>query len=54
MPATDNPDQVQSGNRTFTRQTLIVQGDFIRAEDLERATREARERNILITEIRRG
>jgi hypothetical protein len=49
-----DPDRVQQGNRSYTRQTLVVQGDFIRAEDLERATREARERNILITEIRRA
>ncbi len=47
-------DRVTENGRSYQRQTLVVQGDFLRAEDLERITREARERNVLITEIRRG
>jgi hypothetical protein len=47
-------DRVVEGGRSYQRQTLVVQGDYLRAEDLERITREARERNVLITEIRRG
>ena len=52
--ATLGQDQVSVNGRAMTRQTLVIQGDFISAEMLERLSREAWERNILITEVRRG
>jgi hypothetical protein len=51
---TSNRDEISMGGRNYSRQTLIVQGDVIRAEELERISKEARERNIVITEIRRA
>lgn len=41
-------------DRNQASQTLIIQGDVIRAEEFERISREARERNITISEIRRA
>ena len=49
-----NTPKIQVIRKTYSRQTLVVQRDYLRAEDLERLSREARERNILIMEIRRA
>ncbi len=40
--------------RQTTSQALVIQGDFISAEYLERISQEAKERNIMFSEIRRG